>query len=96
MTDWDRLLACDVCPALQGQACYIRSSGGPEALPEIRSEVPHSGRKLSARLSPKPATVLRSPQTARTANPVRRRAARSATTAANWQALADKQRRRSG
>lgn len=92
--DWSTYLACDVCHALQGEACFIRSSGGPEALPEIRSCVPHSTRKLSARGAAKPAINVRTPQTSRTSNPVRRRAARSATTAASWQALADKQRRR--
>lgn len=94
MTDWNTYIACDQCPALQGEACYERSSGGPAALPEIRKDVPHAGRKPSARVTP-PVTRPR-PQPARksTATPVRRRAARSASTADAWRALADKQRRR--
>lgn len=94
MTDWTALLACDVCHALKGEACYVLSSGGPEALPEIRAEVPHSTRKPSAKAGPVARKL--SPQSARkgTATPVRRRAARSASTQAAWLALADKQRRR--
>lgn len=47
MIDWRRYLACAVCPALQGEACYTLSSGGPQALPEVRADVPHGSRKLS-------------------------------------------------
>lgn len=95
VTDVDHLLACDICHALQGEACFARSSGGPEALPEIRLDIPHTGRKLSARVSTPARNPLLQPARKGTANPVRRRAARSATTAASWQALADRQRRRS-
>lgn len=94
MVDWDDYLACDICPALQGEACFDLSAGGPEALPEIRREVPHSTRKPSARVAPKPATRLRTPQPATTDVPARRRAGRTASTAASWRAVAERQRRR--
>jgi hypothetical protein len=82
-------LACDVCPARMGQACYSLSSGGPESLPARRLSVPHGSRKLSGAKTgtPKPAK----PATGRSAGPVARRAkARTDSTADAWRALAAK------
>lgn len=66
MIDWSILLACDVCPALLGDRCYLLSSGGPQALAPQFADRPHSTRKVSgsqvARLRSDPATRLRAPQ----------------------------------
>jgi hypothetical protein len=93
VTDWSAYIACGICPALAGEACFVRSAGGPEALPEIRSEVPHSGRPRSAKAGG--AVRKPRPQAARsgTANPVRRSARRTANTVASWQQLAEQRRR---
>jgi hypothetical protein len=88
-TDWGLYLACGVCPALMGEACYSLSSGGPESLPPCRLSVPHGSRKLSGAKAgtPKPPK----PATARSAGPPARRArARTDSTAAAWRRLADK------
>ncbi len=86
MTDWTVLLACDVCEAKRGQACYTLFSAGPEALPPRYAAVPHSSRKIAGQ-------VVRNPQPARSAGSgaavvARRTAKRQAGTAKSWAAVA--------
>lgn len=58
--DWDEWYSCPGCPALKGGACYLLSSGGPEAIPPIFSEVPHSTR---VRVGSRPSTSNTAPST---------------------------------
>lgn len=88
-THWGLYLACDVCPARMGEACYDLTSGGPQAVPARPRSVPHSSRKLSGAKTGTPAPAK--PATARTAGPVARRAkARTDSTAEAWRRLAAK------
>lgn len=43
---WSGYRKCEVCFAETGEACFELSSGGPQAIPEVRSAVPHSSRNL--------------------------------------------------
>lgn len=52
MTDWTACRKCDVCFAEIGEACLSLSSGGPDALPEVRIDVPHSSRKKRTATAP--------------------------------------------
>jgi hypothetical protein len=91
VTDWRLYLACDGCHALQSQACYDLTSGGPEALPPVLREVPHRARKLSAAKS---GAAIATPVAKRPvrSQPQRRAATRTAGKVKGWQAIADRQR----
>ncbi len=91
MTDQPDLLACPTCPARGTEPCYRLTSGGPEALPPAYADRPHPGRKQAATPRAAKAQPLATAGT-KTKPTARRSAARSATTAAAWQALAAKQR----
>lgn len=86
MTDWAAYLACEVCTAKMGGACFTLLSGGPEALPPRFAEVPHSSRKLRGQV----ATAKRAVKVAGsgTATVARRTAKRTASTANSWAAIA--------
>lgn len=90
MTDWNAWLACDVCGVLKGERCLTMSSGGPEALPPRYADVPHSCREPAG---VRTVTAPR-PTAARTANPARRQAKRTAAKVTSWQQVADRQRAR--
>jgi hypothetical protein len=93
VTDWRLYLACAGCHALQGQACYDLTSGGPEALPPVLREVPHRARKPSAA---KTGVAIATPVAKRAvrSQPQRRAATRTAGKVNGWQAIADRQRAR--
>jgi hypothetical protein len=91
VTDWGSYLACDVCEAKKGGACYTLLAVGPQSLPSQFAEVPHSSRKRSGE---KPAT--RPAKSAGTGQslPVRRAAKRTASTVSGWEAVIARQQQR--
>lgn len=94
MTDWNAWLLCPVCDARKGHACETRSAFGPEALPTLYADVPHSTRKPAAGTAEAAARTPQTPQprtAARTANPARRQAKRTAAQVTSWQQVADRQ-----
>lgn len=89
MTDWRSYLACTVCEAKKGGACFTLLSGGPEALPPQYADVPHSSRKMADEVATAKPTAK--PSGTGTANPARRTAKRQAATASSWAAVARRQ-----
>ena len=86
MTDWAAYLACTVCEAKMGGACFTLLSGGTEALPARYADVPHSSRKMRGQVAAaKPAIKVAGTGTATVA---RRTAKRTASTAKSWAAVA--------
>jgi hypothetical protein len=88
VTDWTAYLACDVCEAKMGGACFALLSGGPEALPPRYAGVPHSSRKLRGTVTAKGTAK---PRGSGTANVARRTAKRTEATAKSWAAVAKRQ-----
>lgn len=89
MTDWGEWYACSQCGALLGAACVALSSGGPEALPPVLCEVPHSGRKRRGRAPAAPRVAAPAASTSAGRRAVRKNQA----TADAWRAAG---RRRTG
>lgn len=89
VTDWDRYLACTVCEAKTGGACFELLSAGPDALPSRYAEVPHSARKLRGAL------IVAGPAkpTAKTGLVARRSQVSAARKVSGWEAVAARQRK---
>jgi hypothetical protein len=91
VTDWSEYLACTVCEAKKGGACFTLLGRGPQALSSRYADVPHSSRKRSGE---QPATKpAKQPATGRSL-PVRRAAKRTANTVSGWEAVIARQRER--
>lgn len=88
MTDWTAYLACTVCEAKMGGACFTLMACGPEALPSRYADVPHSSRKLRGTVTAKSTAK---PRGSGTANVARRTAKRTEATAKSWAAVAKRQ-----
>jgi hypothetical protein len=90
VTDWQAYLACEVCEAKMGEACYTLLGRGPQALPSQYAEVPHSSRKRRG------AVRIAAPASrSATSSPVTRRADRAvARKVSGWESVAARQRER--
>lgn len=88
MTDWNAYQACGVCEAKMGEACYSLLAAGPQALPSVRAQTPHSSRKSRGESR----KSLADPARPQASTPATRRAARKTTAQANgWAELARRQ-----
>ena len=93
MTDWDAYLACVMCEAKQGEACYTLLARGPHALPSRFADAPHSDRKMRGESRKARAVTATRVRTAGSV-PQRRAARKAATKATGWAAVAEQQRNR--
>lgn len=88
----DDYLACEVCEAVAGGACYALLAAGPEALPSRYAERPHSSRKLRGESRK---TLARPAKTqVKATPPVRRAARKTQAQATGWAAVALEQQRK--
>lgn len=86
--NWADYLACGVCEAKAGEACYALLAAGPQALPSVPADRPHSARKQRG-ASRKPVAESASPQRAEPA--ARRATNRNTATAKSWAEIARRQ-----
>jgi hypothetical protein len=94
----DDHLACPQCGSGLGRKCLDLLGAGPQAVPSVERDIPHSGRKrrgqATATRTAKAVPAVR--KVAGSSSAGRRAARKTDTTASAWLALAERQRRSKG